>query len=127
MSPIDRLAQIGIIKGLIFLWGTGTPYREFLFADDLADACAFVMGKYNVADLGEFVNIGTGQDRQIKDYAEVVKQIVGFKGNIEWDTSKIDGTQRKLSDVSRIEQLGWEAKVGLDVVYEGYAEKQDDV
>ena len=110
----EGLEQIGITNGSITLWGSGTPHREFLYADDLADACVLIMEKYNESDLGEFVNIGTGQDRQIKDYAEIVKKIVGFEGKIEWDTSKPDGTPRKLSDVSRIKQLGWEAEVGLE-------------
>ncbi len=122
----DILKNIGIDKESVTLWGTGSPYREFLFADDLADACVFIIKKYNSKDLGEFINIGTGQDRHIKDYAQIVKKVIGFNGKIRWDTSKPDGTPRKLSDVSRIKKLGWEAKVtlekGLRKVYGDYGQ-----
>ncbi|VAX37831.1 GDP-L-fucose synthetase [hydrothermal vent metagenome] len=125
----DSLTRIGINKESITLWGSGNPYREFLFADDLADACVFIMEKYNADDIGEFVNLGTGQDRQIKDYAEIVKEVIGFNGNIEWDTSKPDGTPRKLSNISRIKKLGWSVRVGLEEglrkVYEDYGEERN--
>ena len=127
MSAIEMenlLNSIGIERNKLTLWGTGNPYREFLFADDLADACVYLMQNFDAIDLGEFVNIGTGKDLRIKEYAQIVKDVIGFKGEIAWDTSKPDGTPRKLSDVSRIKKLGWEAKTsfeeGLKKVYEDY-------
>ena len=93
------------------LWGTGSPMREFLHADDLAEACLFLMENYNESEL---VNIGTGEDVTIKNLAALVKQIVGFKGEIFWDTSKPDGTPRKLMDVSKLHGLGWHHKIALE-------------
>jgi len=93
------------------LWGTGSPMREFLHADDLAEACLFLMENYNESEL---VNIGTGEDVTIKNLADLVKQIVGFQGNIIWDTSKPDGTPRKLMDVSKLHGLGWNHKIALE-------------
>lgn len=92
------------------LWGSGTPMREFLHADDLAEACLFLMENYNEAEL---VNIGTGEDVTIKNLASLVKQIVGFQGEIIWDTTKPDGTPRKLMDVSKLHGLGWHHKSAL--------------
>jgi len=92
------------------LWGSGTPMREFLHADDLAEACLFLMENYNEAEL---VNIGTGEDVTIKNLASLVKQIVGFQGEIIWDTTKPDGTPRKLMDVSKLHGLGWHHKIAL--------------
>lgn len=94
----------------VMMWGTGEPRREFLHADDLADACYFLMQTYN--DEG-FVNIGTGEDLTINDLALMVKDIVGYKGNIEHDLSKPDGTPRKLMDVQKLHSLGWKARIGL--------------
>ena len=93
------------------LWGTGSPMREFLHADDLAEACLFLMENYNESEL---VNIGTGEDVTNKNLAALVKQIVGFKGEIIWDTSKPDGTPRKLMDVSKLHGLGWHHKIALE-------------
>jgi GDP-L-fucose synthase len=93
------------------LWGTGSPMREFLHADDLAEACLFLMENYNESEL---VNIGTGEDVTIKNLAALVKQIVGFKGEIIWDASKPDGTPRKLMDVSKLHGLGWHHKIALE-------------
>jgi GDP-L-fucose synthase len=93
------------------LWGTGSPMREFLHADDLAEACLFLMENYNESEL---VNIGTGEDVTIKNLADLVKQIVGFQGEIVWDTSKPDGTPRKLMDVSKLHGLGWHHKIALE-------------
>ena len=93
------------------LWGTGSPMREFLHADDLAEACLFLMENYNESEL---VNIGTGEDVTIKNLAALVKQIVGFQGEIVWDTSKPDGTPRKLMDVSKLHGLGWHHKIALE-------------
>ena len=95
----------------VVVWGTGTPLREFLHSDDLADACIFLMQNYD--DFGH-VNVGIGEDISIKDLALLVKQIVGYEGQIVWDTSKPDGTPRKLMDVSKINNMGWKAKIGLE-------------
>jgi len=94
----------------VTVWGSGTPRREFLHADDMADACLFVMNNY---DQPGFVNIGVGEDVSIAELAELIKKITGFEGTIVWDSSKPDGTPRKLLDVSKLKQLGWESKIGL--------------
>lgn len=103
----------------VVLWGTGSPRREFLYVDDLADACLFLMEQYNEAGL---VNIGIGDDLTIKDLAELVKKTTGYRGSIVWDTAKPDGTPRKLMDVDKLKRLGWEAKItlanGITKVYE---------
>lgn len=98
-------------KPSVTLWGTGSPKREFLFSDDLADACVFLMENYSEE---QFINIGVGEDISIKDLAELVKEIVGYAGDIEWDTSKPDGTPRKLMDVTRLHNLGWKHKIELE-------------
>lgn len=101
------------------IWGTGAPLREFLHVDDLAEACLFLMDNYN-DEL--FVNVGSGTDISIKDLALLVKKIVGYEGELVFDTSKPDGTPRKLMDVSRINHLGWQHKIsleeGIEKVYE---------
>jgi GDP-L-fucose synthase len=94
----------------VVAWGTGSPRREFLHVDDLADACAFLLRQ---AEPPDWVNVGAGADVTIKELTELVAATVGFKGRIAWDTSKPDGTPRKLLDVSRLCHLGWEAKIGL--------------
>lgn len=103
----------------VVLWGTGTPYREFMHVDDCAEGCIFLMQHY---DQEGHVNIGTGLDLQIKDLAALIARIAGYRGKIVHDTSKPDGTPRKLMDVSRINQLGWTAKIkledGIKMVYE---------
>jgi GDP-L-fucose synthase len=105
----------------VILWGTGAPFREFLFVEDLAEACLFLMNNYNGS---EIVNIGTGSDISIKDLAELVKRIIGYKGNIEWDTSKPDGTPKKLLDVSKLNRLGWKSTTslekGIQLTYDWY-------
>lgn len=95
----------------VTVWGSGTPLREFLHVDDLAEACVFMMETYN--DFGQ-VNIGVGEDLSIKELAEMIQKIVGHTGNIIWDSTKPDGTPRKLMDVSKINQMGWKAKIGLE-------------
>jgi GDP-L-fucose synthase len=95
----------------VTLWGTGTPLREFLHVDDLADACFFLMETYNEPGL---VNIGIGEDISILDLARIVSQIVGYEGEIRHDLSKPDGTPRKLMDVTKLHSLGWQAKIGLE-------------
>jgi GDP-L-fucose synthase len=92
------------------LWGTGSPKREFLHVDDLAEGCVHLMDSYNGS---QWVNVGTGVDLSIKELAEMICQIVGYDGALDWDTSKPDGTPRKLMDVSRINALGWKASIGL--------------
>jgi len=103
----------------VTLWGTGSPLREFLHADDLADACFFLMQNYNNS---EPVNIGVGEDITIKELSELIKNITGFTGKINWDTSKPDGTPRKLMDVTRLSNAGWKAtislKEGINKVYQ---------
>ncbi len=93
------------------MWGTGTPLREFLHADDLADACLFLMEHYNEAG---FVNIGTGEDLPIIELARLIQKIIGYTGTIELDTSKPDGTPRKLMDVSKLNTMGWKHKISLE-------------
>ena len=95
----------------VVVWGTGRPFREFLFADDLADACYYLMENYNEPSL---VNIGTGEDISIKDLALLVKRITGFDGALEFDTSKPDGTPKKLMDASKLHATGWKHKVELE-------------
>ncbi len=95
----------------VTLWGTGSPYREFLHVDDLAQACLFLLENYDSPDL---VNVGCGEDITIRELAELVGRVVGFPGKIQWDTTKPDGTPRKLLDVSRLTQLGWKASIPLE-------------
>lgn len=92
------------------IWGSGTPRREFLHVDDLADACFFLMQEYDGA---EWMNIGVGEDVSIKELAELIKDIVGYEGDLQFNTSKPDGTPRKLLDVSKLQNRGWKAKMGL--------------
>jgi GDP-L-fucose synthase len=162
----EKLAKYGIQFGLnntahrkphtadhvsITLWGTGNPYREFLYVDDLAGACVYLMKEVDFKDLKalrpepralspvplEFsdkpnadiknthINIGTGRDLTIKELAGLIKNIVGFKGEIQWDSSKPDGTYRKLLDVSKINRLGWKEKIsmeeGIRMIYNKYS------
>ena len=98
-------------KHVVQLWGSGQPYREFLYVDDLADACVFLMKTYNGSNP---INVGSGDDLSILDLARKVKQVIGFSGKINWDLSKPDGTPRKLLDVSLINKLGWSAKTPLE-------------
>ena len=94
----------------VVVWGTGTPRREFLYVDDMADACVHLMKTYSQAEL---INIGTGEDITIAEFARVVADIVGYRGEISFDTSRPDGTPRKLLDVSRIAKLGWRSETSL--------------
>ncbi len=108
------LNKAGIFNDHILLWGTGEVYREFLHVDDLSDACLFLMNNYDYKDIGELINIGTGEDIKLKDLALMIKDVTGYEGDIKHDTSKPDGTPRKLLDVSRLKALGWEAKIPLN-------------
>jgi GDP-L-fucose synthase len=128
----DENAVLGILekygisynKGsvTINLWGSGTPYREFLHVDDVADACVFVMNNVSFRDLAgdesevrnTHINIGTGKDLTIKELADLVKRITGFSGHLHWDETKPDGTFRKMLDVQKINSLGWKEKVSLE-------------
>lgn len=102
------------------IWGTGSPKREFLHVDDLAKACVFLMREYSGR---EFLNIGTGSDITISDLAEMIGEIIGFEGELRYDTSKPDGTPRKLMDVSAINRLGWKAEIDLrDGIADVYAD-----
>ena len=108
----------------VTIWGTGTPKREFLFADDLANACYYLMQNYNEAGL---INIGTGEDIAIKDLAYLTKEIIGFEGDIDFDESKPDGTPRKLMDVSKLRAKGWkhliELPEGIKLAYDDFLSK----
>jgi GDP-L-fucose synthase len=105
----------------VTLWGSGTPKREFLHADDLGRACVYLLENY---DDDVAINVGVGEDVSIKELAELIKETVGFSGSIAWDSSKPDGTPRKLLDVSRITELGWKAQIslkdGIASTYEWY-------
>ncbi len=98
----------------VTLWGTGTPRREFLYVDDLADACVHLMEGVDAQSIGEFVNIGTGTDLTIAELAGIVARVVGYGGELRWDRTKPDGTPQKLLDVSRVHDLGWHAGIGLE-------------
>ncbi len=133
------LAKFGIRKSSsgngtvsVTLWGSGKPMREFLHSSDMADACIFIMENVNFSDLSlgmsevrnTHINIGTGKDISIAELAQLVKEIVGFNGEIVWDSTKPDGTYRKLLDVSKLNTLGWTHKIdlnqGIRMVYQGY-------
>jgi GDP-L-fucose synthase len=126
LPALIRKFHEGKINGLpeVEVWGTGSPLREFLHVDDLADACYFLMLNYSEK---EFVNVGTGTDLSIKSLAEMVKDIVGYQGQLVWNTSKPDGTPRKLMNVSKLESLGWkhqiDLKKGIEMVYSEFVEK----
>ena len=98
-------------KSEVICWGTGAPLREFLYADDLARACVFLMQNYSD---GQFINVGYGSDLSIRELAETVQRIIGFSGKIVWDTTKPDGTPKKLMDSSRLFALGWKPEVNLE-------------
>ncbi len=111
----------------VTIWGSGTPLREFLYADDLADACVFLMENY---DELQFINIGVGEDISIKELAETIQEVVGYKGKLEFDSSKPDGTPRKLMDVSKLHSLGWKHKInlkeGIALAYQDFLSKENE-
>jgi len=111
-------------KPTVECWGTGSPMREFLHVDDMAEACVFLMNSY---DGKEFVNVGTGEDCTIKFLAETIKEVVGYEGEIFWNTEKPDGTPRKLMNVDKIHALGWKHQIdlrqGIEEVYKEFKSK----
>jgi len=118
---IRKFHEAKINDDEVVVWGSGTPKREFLHVDDLADACIFLMNNYNNP---EIINIGTGEDISIKKLAELIKDVTKFIGEITWNTTKPDGTPRKLLDVNRLHELGWKHKInlpnGIKTTYEWY-------
>lgn len=126
LPALIRKAHEAKLRGdqSLVVWGTGSPMREFLYADDLADACVYLMEQgYD----GPLLNIGTGEDITIRELAQTVVRVVGFEGNLSFDTTKPDGTPRKLMDVSRLSGLGWQAKTtlqtGIALAYQDYLKR----
>ena len=130
---IATLAKYGIFKNKVVLWGTGTPLREFLWSEDMADACVFIMERINFKDTytvdtkevrNTHINIGTGIDLSIKALSDLIKETIGYKGAIEFDSSKPDGTMKKLTDPTKLHNLGWKHTVSLEkgvkMMYEHY-------
>ena len=130
------LNSFGVSEKSVEIWGSGKPKREFLWSEDMADACVFIMENINFSDTyveGEkeirntHINIGTGKDVSIKELAETIKQVIGFKGDLVFNTEKPDGTMRKLTDVSKLNKLGWkhtlELEEGIRRVFEWYKQK----
>ncbi|MDP5076777.1 MAG: NAD-dependent epimerase/dehydratase family protein, partial [Nonlabens sp.] len=127
-----ELEKHGITDKGITLWGTGTPKREFLWSHDMAKACVFLMLNVDFKDVqgndkdvkNTHLNIGTGEDIAIKDLADMIKKTIGYKGTLNWDSSKPDGTPRKLTNVSKLHKLGWKHEValedGLKMMYTSY-------
>jgi len=115
---LGELCKFGIVKTRkrveLILWGSGKPKREFLHVDDLSKAVVLLMKKFNYSDIGELINIGCGNDISIKELAMSVKEIVGFKGKIKWDSSKPDGTPRKLLDIEKMKKFGWLPEISLN-------------
>jgi GDP-L-fucose synthase len=122
IRKVHEAKQLG--KSEVTIWGSGTPRREFLFSEDLADACIFLVKRYSAGEIGEIINIGTGEDITIKDLALFVADVIGYQGDFVLDTSKPDGTPRKLLDVSRLHKLGWQAqtnlRLGIKAAYEDF-------
>lgn len=131
------LASIGVTKNSVEIWGTGKPKREFLWSEDMADACVFIMENRDFKDTysisqkeirNTHINIGTGQDVSIRDLAETIKRIIEFNGELVFNTNKPDGTMRKLTDVNKLNNLGWKHKVeleeGISKLYNWYVNNQ---
>jgi len=116
MPALIRRAHEARLRGdaELVVWGTGTPRRELMHSDDLASACAFALERLNASDIGECINVGTGIDLTIRELAETVCAVVGFTGRLVFDTTKPDGTPRKVLDVSAMQRLGWTAQIPLD-------------
>jgi GDP-L-fucose synthase len=113
---------------VVQLWGDGSPRREFLYVDDLAEAIVFVLENLDASDLGEFANVGTGTDIAIKDLAGLIAEVVGYDGAVRWDTSRPNGTPQKLLDVRRLRALGWsprtDLRTGLKLTYRWFLENR---
>jgi GDP-L-fucose synthase len=123
---IRKMHDAKLQSGRVTLWGDGTPRREFLYVDDFARAAVFLMERCQADQVGEFMNVGIGTDMTIRELAEEVAEVVGYKDRIEWDHTKPNGTPRKLLDISRIRALGWEPatklREGLERTYQWYSE-----
>jgi GDP-L-fucose synthase len=117
----NYLSRFGINSEAVTLWGTGTPRREFMYSLDMAEACIFLMENY---DSGDIINIGTGEDITIRELADLISEVIGYKGEIRWDNTKPDGTPQKLLDVSRLQNMGWKhrtsLKDGLRLTYQDF-------
>ena len=127
-SVVKALEAIGAYPEKVVVWGDGSPYRELMHSDDLAEACFYLMQNKDYAEIGEFANITDGTDIQLKVLIEMVKEIVGFEGEIVYDNTKPNGTPRKLMDATRIKSLGWSPKInlkdGIVRIYEYYMKNQ---
>jgi GDP-L-fucose synthase len=115
----EILGQVGVTENYAEIWGSGDVYREFLYVDDMADGCIFLMENVNKEDLKKvapdyFVNLGNGEDIKLRDLALLIKKLVGFEGDIKYDRSKPDGTPKKLLDILKIKELGWKPKIGIE-------------
>ena len=123
-SITETLAEIGAYPDKVIVWGDGSPFREMMSSDDLADACFYLMQNKDYNEIGELVNITDGTDIQLKDLIYMVKEIVGFDGKLVWDKTKPNGTPRKLMDATKIKSLGWNPKIelceGITSTYENY-------
>lgn len=123
-SITKALEVIGAYPDKVVVWGDGSPYRELMNSDDLADSCFYLMQNKDYKDIGELVNITDGTDIQLKELILMVKEIVGFDGELVWDTTKPNGTPRKLMDATKIKSLGWEPKIslkaGIESIYKHY-------
>ena len=127
-SIVFALESVGVTVDNVLLWGTGEVYREFLHVDDMAAAALFLMEKCDYSEIGEVINIGTGEDLKLKQLAHIIKDTVGYDGAIKYDTFKPDGTPRKLLDITRIMALGWRPAIplkdGIRQSYEWYLSSQ---
>lgn len=126
LSIEETLAQIGAFSDKVVVWGDGSVYRELMHSDDLADACFYLMQNKNYGEIGEFVNITDGSDIKLKNLFEIVRDVVGFDGQIVYDKTKPNGTPRKLMDATKIKSLGWSPKIelqdGIKKAYQWYLE-----
>lgn len=127
ISIMEALAWIGAYADKVVVWGDGSPYRELMNSDDLGDACFYLMQNKDYKDIGELVNITDGTDIQLKELIYMVKDIVGFEGEIVWDKTKPNGTPRKLMDAAKIKSLGWSPKIslkeGIEKIYNHYVKR----
>jgi GDP-L-fucose synthase len=113
-AMIRKFHEATLTGGPVVLWGDGSPWRELLYSGDLADAAVFLMENCDYKEVGEFINVGAGRELQIRDLARIVADVTGYRGEVVWDTTKPNGTPRKLMDSSRLRALGWAPKVELE-------------